>query len=126
MIRCVLACAALLTTTCQSSPSAPALRPLPPPPATVRVASAMASWGWALRSGDPERLADAEDGEGQLALVYVAIKALASQVPDGGEAAKQSLGWMITMTFLRAIAGADDSMDGPMPVVIPANTLGIA
>jgi hypothetical protein len=68
-------------------------RPAPPPlaPPEARVARAMAAWGEALRAGDAATIAQAEDGDGRLALAYVGAKTAASHVDGGAEAVEMTV-----------------------------------
>lgn len=108
-----------------STPLAPP-RPLPPPPA--RVAAAVAIWGDALAARDDMALDAAEDRDGRVALLYVAVKAAADQHPDGAAAVEATVvGTVVVwalMTYFPGLFGAYPEDD--LLLVLPAGRLGPA
>lgn len=94
------------------------------PPAEERVATAMAAWGRALESGDQRAVLETEDVVGQMALVYLGIKAAASKLPDGAEAVERTVTGIVVMAVLRAIYGGHP--DDSFPLALPTGSLARA
>jgi hypothetical protein len=78
-------------------------QPRPVLSAEQRVQASLARWGGALQRGDARALANAEDRGGQLAIPYAAIKAAASQAPDGAQAVEHTVFTLVAVVVLQSL-----------------------
>jgi hypothetical protein len=97
-----------------------AAKPRPSQPPEERAASAIAAWGEALRDGNVGR---AEDGAGQVAIVYVAVKAAASHVDGGADAVMDT---MMIFALQAMWPGFFGSPYQTWSLVVPTGPLGPA
>jgi hypothetical protein len=95
-------------------------KPRPAQPPEERAAAAIVAWGNALRAGNVGR---AEDGEGQVAIVYVATKAAASHVDGGGDAVMYT---MMIFALQSMWPGFFGSPYQTWSLVVPTGSLGPA
>jgi hypothetical protein len=71
--------------------------------AEQRISASLARWGDALRRGDNAALSQAEDKGGQIAVGYVALKALSSRVPNGEAAVEKTMFMLLAQTFFQTL-----------------------
>jgi hypothetical protein len=106
----------------------PVAHPRPPrPPPEQRVATAIETWGAALRSGDDGALAAAEDRRGQFALVYTGTKLAARGVPGGEQAVERTLVANLLVPLLQGLwPGLFGAPTDDLFVFVPSGELGPA
>ena len=103
MKRACLSVVLVAITACHGQPRAPITTQREVRSPEQRVRASLARWGAALERGDRQALAKAEDGAGQVAFPYVAIKAAAGHAPGGARAVEQTTFMLVASVLFQTL-----------------------